>query len=183
MSNLYVPPCPTDCGGSVAAVLFNDCAPETHWGEVSKVYIGPSDTPAFLDVTSLAQWTAALAQSGDDKIRTAIGIGEFAEPETTETPISGDRIAFGFKKFSLPYAIDETNDTNYNFFLQLECGGKVKIWFETSDGLLFGGNDGIEASVKAFYLIPRERSAMQTINLTFKWNSLLSPFRCTSPLY
>lgn len=182
MSNLYVPPCPSDCNGAVADVSFSECAPETHYGEVSKLYIAPANFPGFTDVTDLAEWTANLSDTDDNKIRTLIGIGDLPEPEVTETPISGDRVVTGYKKFTLPFEVDEVNDTNYNFLLMLECGGKFLMWFETSDGLLFGGNDGIEISMPANYLIPRERTAVQKIMLRPQWKSLKSPFRCTSPL-
>lgn len=190
MSNLWVPACPTDCNGAVADVSFSECAPETHYGEVSKLYIAPANfesvdnagNPGFSDVTSLTEWNDNLSDTADNKIRTLIGIGDFPEPETTETPISGDRVVTGFKKFTLPFEVDEVNDTNYNFLLLLECGGKFLMWFETSDGLLFGGNAGIEVSMPANYLIPRERTAVQKIMLKPTWKSLKSPFRSDSPL-
>lgn len=183
MSVLYVPPCPTTCSGSVADVSFNECAPETHWGEVSKVYITEADFAGFTDVTDAAEWLTNLGDTGDDKIRTLIVIGELPEPETTETPMSGDRIAIGSKTFNLNFTIDETNETNYNFLLMSECGGKYLIWYETSDGILYGGNDGIEVSLRANQIIPRERTAMVTIECKATWKSLQSPFRCESPLY
>lgn len=190
MSNLYVPPCPTGCDGAVGDVSFSECAPETHYGEVSKLYIAPANfesvdnagNPGFSDVTSLTEWNDNLSDTADNKIRTLIGIGDFPEPETTETPISGDRVVNGPKKFTLPFEVDEVNDTNYNFLLQLECGGKFLMWFETSDGLLFGGNAGIEVSMPANYLIPRERTAVQKIMLKPTWKNQFSPFRSDSPL-
>jgi hypothetical protein len=182
MSNLYVPPCPTTCSGYVADVSFNECAPENHWGEVSKIYIAGADFAGFADVTSLAEWTANLSDTDDDKIRTLIVIGELPEPETTEVPISGDRIAIGYKTFNLNFEIDETNDLNYNFLLMSECGGKYTIWYETSDGLLYGGNDGIEASLRLNQVIPRERTGIVKIMGKATWKSIQSPFRCTSPM-
>lgn len=182
MSVLFLPPCPVTCSGSVSDVSFNECAPETHWGEVSKIYITESDFAGFTDVTDLAEWTANLSDTGDDKIRTLIVIGELPEPETTEVPISGDRIAIGYKTFNLNFAIDETNETNYTFMLMSECGGKYLIWYETSDGILYGGNDGIEVSLRLNQVIPRERTAIVTIVGKATWKSLQSPFRCDSPL-
>lgn len=182
MSVLYLDPCPTTCSGSVAEVSFNECAPETHWGEVSKVYITESDFAGFTDVSALPEWTANLADTGDDKIRTLIVIGELPEPETTEVPLSGDRVAIGYKTFNLNFTIDETNETNYNFLLMSECGGKYLIWFETSDGILYGGNDGIEVSLRMNQIIPRERTALVTIECKATWKSLQSPFRCVSPM-
>ena len=190
MSVLYVPPCPTTCSGAVADVSFNECAPENNWGEVSKIYIAASDfesvdnagNPGFSDVTSLTEWNDNLSDTVDDKIRTLVVLGDLPEAETTEVATSGDRIAIGYKTFNLVFEIDETNETNYNFLLMSECGGKYLIWYETSGGLLFGGNAGIEVSLKLNYLIPRERTALQKIMGKATWKALQSPFRCTSPL-
>jgi len=190
MSVLFVPPCPTTCSGSLADVSFNECAPEYHYGEVSKIYIAESNfesvdnagNPGFSDVTSLTEWNDNLSDTADSKIRTLVVLGDLPEAETTEIATSGDRIAIGYKTFNLIFEIDETNDTNYNFLLMSECGGKYLIWFETSDGLLFGGNLGIEVSLRLNYLIPRERTALQKIMGKATWKSLLSPFRCESPM-
>ena len=182
MSVLYLPTCPTDCTGSVQAVSFNECAPETHWGEISKVYLAPADLADFADVTSLAEWTGKLADTGDDKIRTLIGIGEKPEPEQTEVPISGDRVVTGYKKFVVNFEVDETNETNYNFLAMSECGGKYKIWYETSDGILYGGNAGLEVSIKANEIIPKERTAIVKHVYKISWQSKQHPYRCTSPM-
>jgi len=165
-------------------VSFNECTPEYHWGGGSKIYLASTNHPGFADVSSLAEWTAWLSDTADFdySIRTFIVIGELPEAETTEIQTSGDRIAIGYKTFNLNFEIDETNDTNYNVLLMSECGGKYVMWFETSDGLLFGGNDGIEVSLRLNYTIPRERTALQKIPGKATWKSLQSPFRCDSPL-
>lgn len=182
MSVLYVPPCPTDCSGAVGDVSFNECTPELHWGEISKIYIVGSDFAGFTDVSALGEWATNLGDTGDDKIRTLKGIGELPEPEAVEVPYSGDRVAVGYKTFNLAFEIDETNETNYAFLLQSECGGKYLIWFETSDGILYGGNDGIEASVRLNLMVPKERTALVKYLMKATWKSLKSPFRCNSPL-
>jgi hypothetical protein len=182
MSVLWLPPCPTDCSGAVADVLFNDCVPELHWGEISYLYIVGSSFAGFTDVTDLAEWTSNLSQTADDKIRKLTVIGELPEPELTEISYSGDRVARGSKTFNLAFEVDETNETNYNFLLMSECGGKYLIWFETSDGILYGGNDGIEASVLLNLMVPRERTALVKYMGKATWKSLKSPYRCDSPM-
>jgi hypothetical protein len=166
----------------VQSVSFNECAPETHWGEISKLYVGPADLAAFLDVSALSEWTAKLADTGDDKIRTLIVIGEQPEPEQTEVSISGDRVVVGYKKFIVNAEIDETNETNYNFLAMSECGGKYLMWYETSDGILYGGNEGIEVSLKMNQVIPKERTGIVKIMVKASWNSLQHPYRCVSPM-
>ena len=182
MSNLYFPPCPTDCAGSVSPVEFDNCAPAFHWGEIAKVYIGPTTIPSF-DSTSLVEWSNNLSDTGTNKIRTLITLGDMPEPEQTETPASGDRIASGFRKYTLNFQTDETNDTNYAFFAVIECGGQYKGWFETSDGMLYGGNEGILVSIKTNQPIPAERAALVKEMSVATWKSLHRPPRSVSPMY
>jgi hypothetical protein len=104
------------------------------------------------------------------------------EPEQTETPISGDRIIIGYKKFVLNLEVDETNETNYNFLLLSECGGKYKACFETADGLIYGGKDGIEVSLKMNQPIPKTRAEVVKIIMKVSWSSKNHPLRQISIL-
>jgi hypothetical protein len=99
------------------------------------------------------------------------------EPESTETPISGDRTVVGFKKFTLNLEIDETNDINYAFIFASECNGKYRMNFQTADGMLYGDYEGILASVKMNQVIPRERTAVTKIMVKVSWTSKNHPFR------
>jgi hypothetical protein len=190
MSVLYVPPCPTTCSGELSEVSFDACRGVFHWGEISKIYLADSDfssvdnagNPGFSDVTSLVEWNDNLSDTADGGIRTFIVLGDLPEAESTETPAAGDLVAIGYKTFTLNFQVDQTNDTNYTFLLMSECGGKYLMWFETRDGLLFGGNLGLTVSLKLNYLIPREKTALQLIMGKATWESLQSPFRCASPL-
>jgi len=183
MSVCYLPPCPTNCLGSVADVSFNECAPETHYGEVSKLYIVDANFGGFADVSDPAEWAGLIGDTGDGLIRTLTVLGDLPEAETTELPISGDRVVYGFKTFNLNFTVDETNETNYAFLKTLECPGKVLLWFETSDGLFFGGDTGIEVSIKINMVIPRERTALLTFVGKATWKALTSPCRTDSPWY
>lgn len=183
MSVCYLDPCPTTCSGTVEAVDFNECAPETHWGEVSKIYLVDSSFSGLVDAEDLASWALVTSQTEAGHIRTLTVIGDLPEPETTEVPISGDRIAIGAKTFNLNFTIDETNETNYEFLKMLECGGKYLIWFETSDGILYGGDLGIGVSIRLNMIIPRERTAHVTYEGKATWKSFTHPCRAISPWY
>lgn len=184
MSVLINPTCPTDCS-TLPAVAFDTCAPELHWGEVTKLYVAAADADDFANVEDLAEWTTRLDQSAvatGNEIRELTVIAELPEPEQAETPVSGDRTAVGVKNFSLNFDIDETNDTNYNFLLTLECNLSFKIWYETSDGMLYGGNEGILATLRANQIIPKERTELVKFVGVARWKSQTSPLRCVSPL-
>ena len=185
MSVLTLPTCPTDCAGSLEAVSFNECAPEVHYGEVSKVYVARADSADFTNVDIITEWTARLDDSGSDAndIRTLIGIGEIPVPEKTELTLSGDRIIYPPKKFTMLFEVDETNDTNYEFLQASECNLKFKFWYETSDGMLYGGNTGIEAIISGDAPIPKSREEIAKFMFTAKWKSQFSPLRCLSPMF
>jgi hypothetical protein len=186
MSVYVLPTCPTTCAGTLGDVSFNDCAPEVHYGEIAKLYLAvladPPDSQPFAsqaEFDSAAHWATHISESADTAgaIREFTVIGEQPEPEQTETQISGDRTVYGFKKFTLNLEIDETNETNYNFLLLSECGGKYKAWYETADGIIYGGFAGLEVSLKMNQIIPRERTGVVKIMVKVTWSSKFHPFR------
>lgn len=183
MSVFVLPTCPTECSGSLNSVAFNECAPELHYGEVEWLYVARADASDFTDITNIAEWTPRLSEDSvdADAIRPIHVIGEMPEPEQNELTISGDRIVTGYKTFTLSFEIDETNDTNYEFLLNTECNLRYKIWFATADGMLYGGNEGIEAVIKLNQIIPRERTELVKFTGNVKWKSKFSPLRCTNP--
>lgn len=184
MSVLNLPDCPTGCDTGLPAVDFDICAPELHYGEIEKIYIAAADADDFTNVEDLAEWTTRLSDSAvvtGNEIRALTVIGELPEPEQTEHTISGDRTAVGFKQFTVNFEVDETNDINYNWLLTLECNVKFKFWFETADGLLYGGNEGLLATIRVNQVIPRERTELAKFIGTAKWKSQFSPLRCLSP--
>jgi len=184
MSVLDYPICPEDCESSLPPVNFDLCAPEVHYGEIAKIFIARADADDFTSVDIITEWTTRLTEdgTGDDDIRELTVIGELTEPEQTEVQISGDRTVIGFKQFTVDFEIDETNDTNYYFLLNYECDMQNKMWFETADGMLYGGNEGILGSLKLNNIIPRSREEVAKFMGTFKWKAQHSPLRCASPM-
>lgn len=183
MSVLNLPTCPDDCAGSLPEVSFNECAPEVYFGEISKIYVAKSDSADFSDVEDLAEWTTRLSQDSTDPdvIRELTVIAELPEPEVTEQAISSDRTIVGYRQFVINGEIDENNDVNYNFMLNLQCNLSHKIWYETADGILYGGNEGIQVTIRAHEFIPRARTDVKKIMFVIKWKSKFSPLRCVSP--
>lgn len=183
MSVLVNPVCPENCEGALPPVLFDDCAPEIHYGQIVKLYLANAEAADFTNVELLSEWTTRLsADSTDpDAIRELTVIGDLPEPERTEQTISGDRIITGQKQFTMNFEVDETNVVNYEFMLTTECNLKFKLWAEMSDGILYGGNEGILASVLMNLLLPRERTDVVKYMGTAKWKSQFSPLRSTMP--
>ena len=184
MSLLLTPTCPTDCSG-LPAVSFDECAPSIHYGEVTKLYMAAADAKDFTNIELIGEWTTRLSEDATttgDEIRELTVYGELPEAEQTEITISGDRTVVGYKTFTLNFEVDETNDINYEWLMTLECNMKFKIWFETSDGRLYGGNEGILATVRANLLIPKERTEIVKFIGSAKWKSIFSPLVCDSPM-
>lgn len=185
MSVLTLPTCPTDCDESVPSVESNECAPELHYGEIAKLYIGRADSSDFTNVDIIDEWTDRLDDTGTDTddIRTLPGVGELPDPEITEAEISGNRTWYSPFRFTLTHNVDETNDTNYEFLLGANCNIKVKFWFEMNDGMLYGGNTGIEATLKVTQPLPIGKRDFVKIVIVLKWDSKFYPLRCLSPMY
>jgi len=184
MSVLLAPTCPINCEGVLVPVDFDICAPEVHYGEVSKIYIAAVDAADFTNIELLAEWTARLSETSvdPDAIRPLTVLGDLPVAEQSEVPISGDRIIVGAKQFTLTFEIDETNSINYNMLLTSECNLTFKMWFETSDGMMYGGNEGIIASLRLNLMIPRERTDIVKYMGTLKWKSVFSPLLSLSPM-
>jgi hypothetical protein len=184
MSVLLYPSCPTDCSGLLPDAGGSICAPTLGYGEVEWLIVSRADSADFADIESLAEWTTRQAKLNTDPDAISIFhvIGELPEPDVSETTISGDRTVRGEKTFNLNFTIDEDDDDNYEAHLTFECGNKFKIWFATADGMLFGGDSGIEASVLTNYVIPRERTALRVINGKATWKDKRSPLRSVYPL-
>jgi hypothetical protein len=185
MSVIHLPVCPTTCAGTLGSINFDDCAPEVHFGEIARLYLAALDETPFANQANFdspVYWATKLSETAitAGAIREFTVIGEMPEPGQTDIPISGDRIVQGFKMFVLNLEIDETNETNYNFLLLSECGGKYKAWFETADGIIYGGWQGLEVSVKMNQVIPKTRQEIVKILVKVSWSSRNHPLRQVS---
>jgi hypothetical protein len=184
MSVLILPVCPTSCSASLVPVEFDECAPVLHYGEVSKIYIGEANSSIFSNVEDFAEWTARLDDTGivANAILTLITMGEVTAPDRTETPLSGGRTIYSPGTYTLNFEVDETNDINYNFMLNSQCNLKYKFWYETSDGMLYGGNEGLEGVIKLNQPVPKSREEIIKLTGEIKWKSATDPLRCVMPI-
>jgi hypothetical protein len=185
MSNLILQPCPTDCAGSHGEVSFDPCAPIRHYGEISKLYVGRIDGADFTNVDQIGEWTTRLSDTVDtaDSIRTLYGMGEMPAPEQTEKLVSRGEYAYSPFTFNFTFAVDDTNDTNFDYMLATYCNQRRKVWFEMSDGMLYGGNTGIEVILKGNQPLLPGREDFIVINFSGKWKSPSYPLRTLSPMF
>lgn len=173
-----VPTCLEGCDNELPVVAFDDCSPELNSGNIGYLYVTNLGNP-LNDWTDISEWATRLSNSSTDSsaIRKFSMVGSKPAPDKPETVISLDRIWYGKATHTLEIRIDETNATNQEALRKLECGGKYLIWYETLGGLRWGGNEGIEASIKLDEIIPEASSEFITFTGQAKWTSKFTPER------
>lgn len=173
-----LPTCPEDCSANLPEVSFNDCAPELNGGNITYIYLTNLGNPLsnWLDET---EWSARIDNDSVDSaaIRRLRVIGSKPAPDKPEIVISGDRTVYGLATHTIDFRSDETNAINQEALRSLECGGEYLMWYETIGGLRWGGNDGIEATIKLDEIIPESSSEFITFTGQAKWKAKFTPER------
>lgn len=176
------PICPTDCSALLASVKFNDCAPTIVASEIKRIFIGKADADAFTDVAVATEWTTRLAETTGD-LRELIVIGDKPAPASVVKDISNARKHIVGKDHTVNFTIDDVTPENYEFMRSTECGGKYKIWYETHGGFIYGGNEGINASIVMDDVLNRGLDEIETIAGVATWRDKFSPERAVSPIF
>lgn len=179
------PTCPTGCTNTPPEVLFDYCAPVTGFGEINYIYVASAADNTYLDDwSSLSEWTDRLSQDGvvGTEIRKLTVIGNKPAPEYQEIEMSLNRKRVSTKMHTVAFRIDEITDENYAALRQFECGGTFRIWYEDYAGYLYGGNAGIEATIKADHVIPESSQELQYFEGTVTWEAKYHPERIESPM-
>lgn len=179
------PNCPQDCSGVLPVVSFSDCSPEVNLSEIEFVVMGAPGTKPFTDISSASEWANRLDNDGNDPndLRLIRVIGDKPAPTDQEQTISGARIVTVNRTHTLNFDIDETNDINYDAARMLQCAGQKIIWYITRSGHVFGGSEGIPASVKINELLNRGENEIQRLQGVATWQNQFMPERDVWPLY
>jgi hypothetical protein len=178
------PVCATGCDNaleSLPAWNFSECAPEVNAGEIESIFMGVPGN-AFTDWKSAAEWNARLTSLTATKLVRLTVSGEKPKPTGNSKDISGGRKIQLDSDHVLNFTIDETSEANHDAIRQLECGGQFLFWYETSGGLMFGGNDGILASISAGMVIPKSRKDALTYEGSLTWSAKFTEERIVSPI-
>ena len=186
MHNIHrmpIPTCPTSCSANLPPVEFDECNPETNGAQVAKVYMTNIGNP-LIDWTNPLEWQARLNNLAPaaDSIITLHVIGSKPVPTTNEKEISLGRKVAGQKTHILTVKIDETNITNHNFLRENECGGNYLMWYETLDGKLYGGTEGIIASLLLDLNIAESSDELTIFEGKFEWKAKFTEERIDSPI-
>lgn len=180
---MSLPICPTGCTATPPTVEFDLCNPTINNGQIAKIFFTTVGYP-MINWASELEWDTRLDNdaAGAGKIRTLIVVGEKPVPGKTVKEISLGRKIDGVKSFVINFDIDETNQTNYDAIRTIECGGNFLVWYQTRDGLLYGGNSGIEAKIAIDESIPKAYNELILFPGTVTWEAEFHPERITSPI-
>ena len=103
------------------------------------------------------------------------------DPERNITEIDNDREVAGRMKFMQTIQVFETNTTNYDAVRFIQCDTRFLIWYSSGE-YLYGGTDGIEASIIASHQITKGSREINIIQLLVSWESDHNPERIDNPL-
>jgi len=183
MAENTIPNCPYSCENQLPIASFDECAPEINSAQIAKVYVGKINQ-CFADWTDAAEWAGRISNTStaDTAIRKFHVIADKPKPTANVKDISLGRKLAGKKDHVLNLKIDETNATNHEMIREYECPHKVAIWYETLDGLLFGGNCGIEGSFGLDMIISGDANEIITFEGTFDWKAKFTEERIVSPM-
>ncbi len=178
-----LPTCPTGCTSTLAPVEFDECAPETNGAQVAKIYMTQIGNP-LADWTNPVEWQGRLDNDAvaADAILTLHVIGSKPVPTSTEKDISLGRKVTGQKTHVLTVKIDETNAVNHEMLRQNECGGSYLMWYETLEGKMFGGTEGIVASLLLDMNIAESSEDLIIFEGKFEWKAKFTEERIESPI-
>ena len=176
MAQYSCPVCPTDCTALLPTCNFTECNPVTNAGQVTDVLIGKPGFP-MADWTDAAEWTTRKSCTGvlDTNIRHWFTTGAYARPEQTISKLAHGIKKAGNKTFKMTVIIDQTNQDNLDMVRQLECGGKLLMWFVIGGSVMFGGDSGIEVSVFPFVTAPDNTEEFMKIEIDVEWTASCSP--------
>ncbi len=185
--------CPADCEEvALPAFQFDECKEELNSSQIMWLYIALPSAPAFTDVSDPVEWATRLGNLPEPEegepanpaadIRFLKGIGDKPKPTSNTVEVSGRRTKVISRTHSLTFRVDNTNQVNHDGMRLLQCGGDVKIWYGTIDGLLFGGNDGIKSFVDPGANHGGGNTDVINHEYAFQWTNLLDPERVESPL-
>lgn len=167
------------CSTVLPSVHADICDDQAFYGEVSMLMftrLGDgltnwSDNAEW--TTRLSNVTALPASPALAPIRQVFGIGSIGDPERPSIKLSRQRTKYGKAKFTLVFNVDDTGDTNWTFLQTIPAGGQTYAIWPGTEERLFGGDDGIEATIVADFNIPESSEELMKIKLTVTWTETI----------
>lgn len=151
MLNVFSTVCTDDCTAVQypAIAADQDCiAFEDYRSQIAGILFRHPDgvLPGGWDWTDRDDWTA-IVDNGLADVNAAkyiTGIGSMPAPEKTTRVAPKLKSKIVRRRFTLTFNVLNMSDLHYAFLSALQCGDTApKVWFETVEGHVFGGEDGI----------------------------------------
>ena len=177
--------CPNNCETELPEVRFSKCSPTIVLSEIVRIFLGKQSTEPFTDWKSATEWTTRLSENGTtaNAIRPLTVIADKPAGSPVVKEISNGRKYNLRKDFTINIEIDDVSEENYEFMRVTQCGGEYKLWFETAGGRLYGGNEGIDASLVLDNVLGRGKDEIEKITGTASWSDKFSPEMVISPIF
>ncbi len=172
----------TDCTPTaLPAPSFSDC-PEgyvLHEGEILKVHVSPAvwdDTDKNFQATTVPADHTVGANFDVAGITTLIGFGDKPLAETITVPITRNVLKTVNRKHLVNFDFTDLTAANYETLRGLQGTHHVALWYETIEGYIFGGANGIIARIaSAGHNHTRGENALLTGQVSFEWLNLFDP--------
>ena len=176
--------CPNNCESELPVVKFSECSPKIILSEIRRIFLGKKGTQPFTDWKNASEWTERLDETAvtANTIRPLTVIADKPAGSPVVKEISNGRKYNLRKDFTINIEIDDVSPENYEFMRVTQCGGEYKLWFETAGGRLYGGNEGIDASLVLDNVLGRGKDEIEKITGTASWDDKFSPEMCISPI-
>lgn len=177
--------CPNSCETALPEVKFSKCSPNIVLSEIVRIFVGKQGTQPFNNWKDASEWTQRLSETAKtaNAIRPLTVIADKPAGSPVVKEISNGRKYNLRKDFTVNIEIDDVSPENYEFMRVTQCGGEYKLWFETAGGRLYGGNEGIEASLVLDNVLGRGKDEIEKITGTASWSDKFSPEMTLSPIF
>ena len=177
--------CPNSCETALPEVKFSKCSPNIVLSEIVRIFVGKQTTQPFNNWKDASEWTQRLSETANtaNAIRPLTVIADKPAGSPVVKEISNGRKYNLRKDFTINIEIDDVSPENYEFMRVTQCGGEYKLWFETAGGRLYGGNEGIDASLVLDNVLGRGKDEIEKITGTASWSDKFSPEMALSPIF
>lgn len=175
------------CTFTLPAVEIDDNCQTIKKGQIYKLFFTrPTAADVLTDFTDPDEWATRLDQdeaipgSGAAKIRELSGIGSTDAGDVTDIEIPMDQT------YSIPgnkvinFRVYDLTAANLAACIALRDAGTTqqKIWF-VADDLIYGGDSGINGSMRADIVIPEGRTDLQYWQITVTTKNSLNAIDTT----
>lgn len=177
--------CPNSCETALPEVKFSKCSPNIVLSEIVRIFVGKQTTQPFNNWKDASEWTQRLSETANtaNAIRPLTVIADKPAGSPVVKEISNGRKYNLRKDFTVNIEIDDVSPENYEFMRVTQCGGEYKLWFETAGGRIYGGNEGIDASLVLDNVLGRGKDEIEKITGTASWSDKFSPEMAISPIF